>query len=197
MRKDVCLYCSSASYLGLTHFGCRRSCGIDGVLSVYHYNTTLKRVIKSIKYRSATGVADELLRIIPVEFLYKLQFFRTLKHPIVLQSIPLSEHRQKIRGFNQADLWRDHLITFMKEAQVATVLERVKDTVPQAMLPGKKERYENVRGAFRLATEALNPDASYILLDDVVTTGNTAKEACRTLKSKGAQFVYIIAIARG
>lgn len=197
VRKDTCLYCSSASYLGLTHFGCKRSRGIDGGLSVFHYNTMLKKIMKAIKYRSARRVADELFHTIPVEFLYKLQFFKTLQRPVVLQSIPLSLRRLKVRGFNQADLWRDYLITFMKEAEIITSLERVKDTLPQAMLPGKNERYNNMRGAFRLAKDTPNPDVSYILLDDVVTTGSTAKEACSILKSKGAQYVYFIAIARG
>ena len=48
-----------------------------------------------------------------------------------------------------------------------------------------KERAKNVRGVFSLAEDAPTPYGKIILVDDVMTTGNTANECARVLKKAG------------
>ena len=77
------------------------------------------------------------------------------------------------------------------------VLRRAKDTRAQARLaPG--DRAANVRGAFRaLAGEVeVLRDAHLVLLDDVLTTGCTARDCVRALCVAGARSVSVLTFAR-
>ena len=73
------------------------------------------------------------------------------------------------------------------------LLERTRDTKPQTSL-NREARKRNMQGAFR-ATEPLDPDLAYIILDDVMTTGATLEAACTALTEAGALHVEAIALA--
>mgnify|MGYP001949198845 FL=1 len=51
-----------------------------------------------------------------------------------------------------------------------------------------------MKGAFRAMAEASG--RSFVLVDDVVTTGATADAAARALKEAGARQVFVLALAR-
>lgn len=63
----------------------------------------------------------------------------------------------------------------------------------QTLAPTKKQRRENMRGAFY--AKASPPHI--LLIDDVVTTGATTKEAAKSLKENGAQTVIVFSVAKG
>lgn len=56
-----------------------------------------------------------------------------------------------------------------------------------------ERREKNVRGAFRCETEFSGE--TILLIDDIVTSGASAREAARILKQAGAMKVYILSIA--
>lgn len=60
IQKDVCVYCKKPADLGLTHVGCTRKMGIDGVMSVMRYDETSRKIIKGIKYRLIRDAFREL-----------------------------------------------------------------------------------------------------------------------------------------
>jgi len=194
VEKDLCLYCQRASYFGLTHPGCKRSKGIDGGLSVFYYNNSLKKIIKTIKYRLANDVWKELYQIIKPEKLKKINFYKQLDDDFFLQPVPLHEKKLKERGFNQAQIITNffhQLLGF----PMSDLLVRTKDTKPQAQLSQGKKRYLNIRGAFSIKKEVKNKQI--ILIDDVITTGSTIKEAANVLKRHGAKKVFALTIAKG
>jgi predicted amidophosphoribosyltransferase len=62
----------------------------------------------------------------------------------------------------------------------------------------KAQRKENVRGAFGLRRFArIDPQATYVLTDDVFTTGSTLNECARVLKENGATVVRVFTLAHG
>lgn len=104
-----------------------------------------------------------------------------------LLAMPLHRKRLQKRGFNQA-----HEITrLMAQASgrrvLSDCLERSQYTAMQATLPEKKRR-DNVRHAFTVNGSVL-PEA-LILVDDVLTTGQTLSSAAATLKKAGVKHVW-------
>jgi ComF family protein len=108
---------------------------------------------------------------------------------VTILPIPLGKKRRKARGYNQSE----EIARFSGEIVDSSALQRVRETHPQTTL-GRKERLTNIRGAF-LARTPLDSQMSYILLDDVVTTGATLLSAYEALKMGGATSIYVIALA--
>lgn len=196
MQKDSCLYCKKVSLYGLTHPICSHQGGVDGIVSIFHYNNLLKKVIKTIKYRAAVDVWKELCQVIHPSGLTKLYSYKAFQKSFSLQPIPLHPKKIRERGFNQAQfiaLFFQDFLSF----PIEDFLLRKKYTLSQAQIAKKQSRHSNIRGAFELASHKEVKGKHIILVDDVVTSGATVKEAALTLKKAGAASVFILTLARG
>ncbi|MHB0865375.1 MAG: ComF family protein [Minisyncoccota bacterium] len=117
----------------------------------------------------------------------------------VLVPVPLGEARRKERGLNQAEeITRRALRLLGKEGLHSFTLEsgflkRTRETASQVSLP-RSAREENMRGAFR-ATHPANPTCTYMIIDDVLTTGATLQAAIDALKEAGARRITPLALA--
>lgn len=110
--------------------------------------------------------------------------------------IPVPLHRQRLheRGFNQAaELSRTlSLKTGIPWSPGRLIRSRIGSTQRES---NRRERMRNVRNAFQWAGRRPCP-ARVALVDDVVTTGATARAAAAGLKQAGAEWVEIWALAR-
>ncbi|MCF6288720.1 MAG: ComF family protein [Proteobacteria bacterium] len=110
----------------------------------------------------------------------------------VLMPVPLHKSRLRKRGFNQAYEIAKELARYCHR-ELDTSLIRIKNTQMQAQLKFK-ERITNVRDAFEVR-QPLSVK-KVILVDDVMTTGNTLKECAKTLKKAGVEDVTVLVFAR-
>ena len=113
---------------------------------------------------------------------------------LVLVPVPLSSARLKERGYNQVE--RVARLATKKLPYVfldTDLLIRTRDTLPQTALGGF-ERRRNVAGAFSLS-ELPDPRYTYIVLDDVATTGSTLRAAMEAFQLRDSPRVLGIALA--
>jgi ComF family protein len=196
VTKDICFYCQRPSRCGLTHPGCTGPNRIDGAISIFWYNSILKRIIKSIKYRLAVDVWREFCVSLAPDTLEKIAYYKSLCCRSFLQPIPLHPSRLRERGFNQAEKIARFLGTFFNLPQ-GDFLKRIKRTFPQAEIDFSRKRILNMRGAFGIKNRNMVKGKNIILVDDVLTTGATVKEAVRILKKYGALKIYVFTLAKG
>ena len=201
LEKDGCLYCQRPSLYGLTHPNCRKQNGADGFMALFYYNNLLKNIVKSFKYRRALAVWKELCLLIKPDRLMKIVFYSKLirenNNPrLSMQPIPLYSKKQRERGFNQAKTISIFFQSFLN-LPIVDQLTRVKETKPQAQIKQIKKRLTNIKDAFTVKRGKIIKNNSYIIIDDLLTTGNTAKEAATTLKMAGADKVFILTLAKG
>jgi ComF family protein len=114
-----------------------------------------------------------------------------------LLPVPLAPRRLAERGYNQAwELTRRVARTLRLRADASLLLRPV-ETAHQAELE-RVQRLANLRGAFMVDPRRRDALAGrrVALVDDVMTTGATAREAARTLLRAGAASVDIWVIAR-
>jgi len=192
---DTCVYCNKSSLYGLTHLLCKKKSGIDGCISLFYYDNLMKKIVKSMKYRLALDVWRDFKNTIVPNIIQKLLFYKDRKD-LFLQPIPLHINRLRERSFNQAEEVAEFINTYTK-IPLINVLQRTKDTPAQAQLTRQKDRYDNIRGAFKLIDFQKIKNKNIILIDDVITTGWTVKEAAKELKQNGAGKIFIATIAKG
>jgi ComF family protein len=155
----------------------------------------MKKIVKSMKYRLALDVWRDFKNAIVPKTVEKLLFFKD-RRDLLLQPIPLHPNRLRERGFNQAKEVAEFINKYTNIPFI-DVLQRTKDTPAQAQLTRQKDRYDNIRNAFKLIDFQRIEDKNIVLIDDVITTGWTVKEAAMILKKNRALKVFVVTIARG
>jgi ComF family protein len=109
----------------------------------------------------------------------------------VVTFIPADPARGLWRGGNPAEQLAS-LVAREWELPVEPLVTRTRSIPPQRGLT-RKERRQNVKGAFVAATDA---PASVALIDDVYTTGATVGAAATELRRAGARAVHVATLAR-
>lgn len=178
----------------MTHAACFRKNGVDGMISILTYNDFFKKIIKLIKYDLVAELCKDLSLIISPDHLLKIGIYKKLNHDFSLQPIPLHTAKVRVRGFNQAKLIAEFFQKYLGFT-IDDVLIRVKETKPQSYLKKGKEKFVNMKDAF--AIKANVTGKNLILVDDLLTSGATVKEATRILKKKGAKKVFVLTLAKG
>ncbi|MBK6472829.1 MAG: ComF family protein [Betaproteobacteria bacterium] len=117
--------------------------------------------------------------------------------PALVLPVPLSPQRLAQRGFNQAWEVARRAAATLKLPAEASLLQRPLETAHQAEL-GRSERQRNLRTAFMVdpRRRAMLQGARVALVDDVMTTGATAREASGVLLRAGAAAVDLWVLAR-
>lgn len=171
---------------------------------------------KSYRTRGGTGFADAMMTLFPYEnasvkpllFDWKMEDYEDLHRifggymkqaaekglfPEVDLITYCPRRRQGIleHGQDQAQLIAEEL---SKQLGIPcrTLLSRRGFSLPQHKTHGEM-RERNVRGVFE-ATETLQGE-SILLVDDIVTTGSSVREAARILKKSGAMKVFVFSLA--
>lgn len=117
--------------------------------------------------------------------------------PGLVLPVPLSPARLVQRGYNQAWELAHRTAARLQCPADATLLQRPVDAAHQAEL-GRTERQSNLRGAFLVdpRRRGLLQGRHVALVDDVMTTGATAREAAAALRRAGAATVDLWVLAR-
>jgi ComF family protein len=122
--------------------------------------------------------------------------------PMLVVPVPMYRAKQRQRGFNHAlllaraalaELHRSHPDWQLRLAP--GMLERTKATASQAGLTTRQRR-KNLQGAFRAPRPAQLAGQHVLLVDDVYTTGATARACSRVLVAAGAASVRVATVAR-
>jgi len=124
--------------------------------------------------------------------------------PAEMLVVPIPLHRSKYaqRGFNQARLLAAEAIAELgkrrpewKLTLASQTLMRLRATQAQAGLTPRQRRL-NVRGAFQVSDTAAVMQKHILLVDDILTTGATARAAAQVLLGAGAASVRVATLAR-
>ncbi len=145
----------------------------------------IQRVIGLYKFERAYGaykdLGDLLIGILP-----------DLPKNTVVIPVPTASSHIRERGYDHMALIARYVSRRMK-LDYKHVLVRVTDTKQRQA--DSKTRIKQAKKAFKCLV-ALDPEITYLLIDDVITTGATIKYAVRALKKSGAKHIYVAALAR-
>ena len=109
--------------------------------------------------------------------------------------VPVSRKRKRKRGYDQAFLLARETAKHLGEPLVPT-LEKVRHNKAQSSLEDDSSRRANVLGAYRVLEPERVAGKRVLLVDDVVTTGQTLSECAHTLRTAGAREVLCVTLAK-
>jgi ComF family protein len=115
----------------------------------------------------------------------------------IVCAVPLHRGRMLSRGYNQAALLSNFVARESGIEAIPDLLVRQRRTISQGGL-SRSGRQRNIRNAFAVHPKwkARVKGARIVVVDDVLTTGATVGECCRTLRRAGAANVDVLCAAR-
>ncbi len=145
--------------------------------SALPYKEQYRHALLNFKFNDKTQYSKEFAVLIAdeVEKSYPDMVFDCITY------VPMHKEAYKERGYNQCELLAKDVAKLLKLPCVDTLI-KVKKTVPQHSIKKAKERKANLRGAFKVIDKKYLKGKTILLLDDIVTTGTTLGECCKTLQ---------------
>ncbi|MGB8241174.1 MAG: ComF family protein [Azonexus sp.] len=182
----LCPQCGEEATLGERCGACLKDPpAFARTIALFRYEFPVDRLIQALKYGHQLALAAWLG--------YRLGERLVAADYDLLLPLPLHPSRLQTRGFNQSLEIARVTGKALGIPMNPGILTRIRATPPQAELP-LKERGRNVRGAFECAHGL--EGKRILLIDDVMTTGSTLREATRILKLHGAEQITVAVAAR-
>jgi len=164
----------------------------DGVIYICEYSGIIKQALIRYKFFEKSSYYRAFGKLLAA----KLKKMTNYVGFDIVIGVPLHKSKENLRGYNQAELICKVLSKELKISKNSNILSRVLNTQSQSLLSGK-ERFYNIKGAFKANYPKHIQGKSILLVDDVFTTGNTINECSKVLKESGAKSVIAAVIASG
>lgn len=163
------------------------------------YSDRMRAAIHALKYDKMHPAARQLGAMLAQAI---AQLAGQAPDAMLVIPMPLHRSRHNERGFNQAHLLATYALHTLHTTHPAWTLKlapnalvRVHRTESQAQLTPRQRRM-NVRGAFAVSDPAVVRGRHILLIDDVLTSGATARAAAQALQRAGAASIWVVTLAR-
>lgn len=188
--EDLCPLCLASSPTT------ERTCA-EWIFPMYDYrHPPLKKAVHFLKYKGRKNLAKIFAKDLYEKLLEEISETKNFKNPVLIP-IPLSKRRLRERGYNQTEILAEELSVlssgFLKTEKTSLVKPR--ETEPQAGIKNRSRRVKNMKKVFTIENRGKIRGRNIILIDDVITTGATLKEARETLQKAGCGKVIAFTLA--
>jgi len=169
----------------------------DRAVSFTTYEDEMRTLIRLLKFAdvraSAYPLGDRLAKVI-------LTLEAQAARDLLVIAVPLHKARERQRGYNQSVLLAEQAMRRLKVLRpdwkltaAHPALVRKRQTESQFVL-SRKGRRRNLSGAFAVVGHVSGREV--LLVDDILTSGATARECALVLKAAGASRVWVATVAR-
>lgn len=166
--------------------------------AVIEYGDDLaKSLVWQIKYKGSRKLSEKAGRMLYEKILGRISEEVLLgDEKFLLIPVPLDKQKIRKKGFNQAELIAQAVLELDEGESLEYFpkgLRKTKVTKNQTEIKRRSERLKNLKDCFQASEEVRG--RNIILIDDVITTGATIREARKTLKKAGAKKIWAFALA--
>ena len=163
------------------------------------YRDELREMIHLLKYERMPSLAKPLgamlaraIEMLPSE----------AGRELTMVAVPLFSSKERERGYNQTVLIANAALTELRKTRpdwrlcsAHHAIRRVKNTQSQFSLTPHGRR-RNLQGAFAAGNKDAVAGREVLLVDDIYTTGATARACARILLDAGARKVWVATVSR-
>ncbi|MBR2754073.1 ComF family protein [Candidatus Saccharibacteria bacterium] len=180
----LCPFCKNS----LNDCNCKNRPNYPPVFIVDRRQSIMGTLIQELKYNSIRAIAPILAEILD-------SVLPNFQNPVVIVPLPtISQHIRK-RGLDHTFLISKHLAKIRgKNYQVSRLLLRANNTVQVGS--NRSERLKQADAAYRFNPKSIiKPNTTYLLLDDIWTTGASIKSAIKKLRLGGVNDIAVAILA--
>ena len=177
--RAICTVCSAKLNAVVTP---RSAAGLT-VFTALRYEGPVRRILLALKEQNRTDVAAALARPLAAAIERAVEL-----HPNAeLLVVPTSKQAYKRRGYDPV-----RLLTRLSGHRPHRVLAAARNTVVQKSL-GVADRESNLAGA--MVPKGRLDGRKFVIVDDILTSGATLREAARAVRAGGGEVVGAATLA--
>lgn len=185
-ETDLCTRCRRE--LSETQKEIRRGEFFSSCVCVYDYEGAVRESVLRFKFGGMRQYADAYGRLLAMRLLRQREQYD------LVSWVPVSAKRKRKRGYDQAELLARRTAAELALPCVKT-LEKFRDNPAQSSRADAAARKANVLNVYRPVEPDRIKGKRLLLIDDVITTGATLSECCKTLRLAGASEIFCAALA--
>lgn len=155
---------------------------------VFEKDKEIQHIIHAIKYKNKFGTGMLMGKLLGM----KIQN-ENWKVDLVIP-VPLHPVKKAERGYNQSYYIAVGVNKILGNQIDCKTLKRIRYTETQTT-KDSHTRAKNISGAFSVKHSQKIIGKNVLIIDDIVTTGNTVSECAKVLHNSGAENIYIASIA--
>ena len=195
--KNKCPKCLKENNDGSFCKKCQVTSKMSGiVVSASYENKLLQKAVHILKYKYVKGLSLPLAKILKEGFNSWTKNHNCKFDNIVLIPVPLHKKKEKLRGFNQAELLANDIGKLCKIKVDSRAISRIKNTSAQAKLDLIKRR-KNIKNAFKINKKQNLKGKTVFIVDDVCTTKSTLEECAKEIIKANPESIWGLVLARG
>ena len=184
--NSTCIVCHSPS--DTRNFCSRHNLPYGHAWCVSERSGVIQKLIDELKFERKRAVSKVLAEILN-------ERLPELPKETCLVPIPTAPRNIRRRGYDHMLMISGQLAK-LRNLETAPLLIR-KNNVTQHFAPNAKARHEQAKNFFEISKKhTIKPRVSYVLIDDIFTSGATLKAGATCLREAGVDLVSIIVIAR-
>lgn len=181
-QVSICPQCKSATSNGK----CRKCKNLPPIYSIGIRDGLLDTAIHDLKYNSVRALGPKLAELLDASLPTDLK-------NVFIVPLPTATHHIRSRGLDHTILISKHLAR-IRDYKISNLLIRAKNTVQVGS--DKKTRLAQANTAYTINPKIkINPNTTYLLLDDVWTTGASMKIAIKKLRQAGVKNISVALLA--
>lgn len=193
--ESICPVCKEKTRDFEVHFYCKKeTISLDKVIILTHYqNKIIKKLIKDAKFYGKKDILEDI-----AVYLWEKLFDHIEENTqdIILIPTPMYFWKKLKRWYNQSEILVKNMSKICQIDYNNSLIKKVRNTKAQSHL-SKIERMENLQKAFSIDEKLIQnlKNKTFIIVDDVVSTGSTLHEISTLLKKYGVKKIYWLCIA--
>ena len=156
--------------------------------AVFYYEAQVRESVLRYKFRRNPQYSHAYGRLLAMKIAEEGMDYDVIAH------VPVSRRRHRRRGYDQAQRLAKATARELG-ATYQRLLKKVRNNPAQSGISRPEQRRANVLGVYKAVNLRKLRGKSVLLIDDVMTTGATLSECCRTLLDAGAAQVSCAALA--
>lgn len=160
----------------------------EDTAAVFYYEAQVRESVLRYKFQRNPQYSHAYGRLLAMKIAEQGMEFDVISH------VPVSRKRHRRRGYDQAERLARATARELG-GKYKRLLKKVRNNPAQSGISKPEQRRANVLGVYKAVNLPNLWGKSVLLIDDVMTTGATLSECCRTLLDAGAAQVSCAALA--
>ena len=184
-NDTTCFFCDIPVNKGEICEVCKSNYKLTQLTSVGWYDSDLKRAVYAYKFDGKRGGAKPLARL--------LVSVASIQVDAVVGYIPTTAVHIRERGFDHAKLLAQ---TFAAQMSLPCIATLARTNNHRQLGSSKKVRQSTIAGTFVPVHAGMYKNKHVVIIEDVITTGSTLREAAQVLLTAGANSVSALVLAK-